>query len=293
MIYLLLSIVFSAVLVLMFKVFDHKQIPVFQAIVVNYVSATLCAFVFLPDKTPVLNGTILHQNWLWLALLLGSLFFTVFNLVSKTTVGFGISTASVAMKLGLVFPVLLAFTVYGETFNWLKLTGILLAFVAVILSSIKEDHEVHKHSKWMVVLPFITFLGSGLCDSLTQFANKRYVSSSGMEDFSFFLFVAAAIAGVVVLTVRIATGTLKLTMPSVLGGVVLGIFNYFSFLFMLKALGAVSWGSSVIFPVMNLGTVAFASLAGVLFFREKISKVNLAGLFFAALSIGAILLSGK
>lgn len=293
MIYLLLSIVFSAVLVLMFKVFDHKQVPVFQAIVVNYVSATLCAFVFLPDKTPVLNGSILQQNWLWLALLLGSLFFTVFNLVSKTTVRFGVSTASVAMKLGLVFPVLLAFTVYGENFNWLKLTGILLAFVAVILSSIKEEHEVHKHSKWMVVLPFVTFLGSGLCDSLTQFANKRYVSSSGMEDFSFFLFVAAAFAGVVVLSVRMAAGKIKLPLNAVAGGIVLGIFNYFSFLFMLKALGAVTWGSSVIFPVMNLGTVAFASLAGVVFFREKISKVNLAGLFFAALSIGAILLSGN
>lgn len=293
MIYLLLTIIFSAVLVLMFKVFDHKQIPVFQAIVVNYLSASFCAFVFLPDKTSVVTGTIFQQNWLWLALVLGSLFFTVFNLVSKTTVGFGVSTASVAMKLGLVFPVLLAFTVYGEAFNWLKLTGILLAFVAVILSSIKEDHEVHKHSKWMVVLPFITFLGSGLCDSLTQFANKRYVSSTGMEDFSFFLFVAAAFAGVVVLLFRMVTAKMKLPLKAIIGGVILGIFNYFSFLFLLKALGAVNWGSSVLFPVMNLGTVAFATIGGVLLFREKISKINLLGLVFAALSIGAILLSGK
>lgn len=293
MIYLLLTIVFSAVLVLMFKVFQHKQVPVFQAIVVNYISASVCAFLFLPDKTPVLNGSILHQNWLWLALVLGSLFFTVFNLVSKTTVSFGVSTASVAMKLGLVFPVLLAFTIYGEAFNWLKLVGILLAFVAVVLSSIKEDHEVHKHSKWMVVLPFIAFLGSGLCDSLTQFANKRYVSSDGMEGFSFFLFVAAAIAGVVGLAFRMVTAKIKLPLKAIIGGVILGIFNYFSFLFLLKALAAVSWGSSVLFPVMNLGTVAFATIAGVLMFREKISKINLLGLFFAALSIGAILLSGK
>ncbi|MFN8286191.1 MAG: DMT family transporter [Chitinophagales bacterium] len=293
MIFLLLTIITSASLVLIFKVFDKYQVPLFPAIVVNYLAATISAFIFLPDKSGVTNGSLFSHNWIPLAMGLGALFITIFNMVSITTVRFGVSTASVAMKLGLVLPVLLAFTLYGEPFNWFKLLGIILAFVAVILSSIKEETEHHEHSKLSVLLPLLVFLGSGAADALTQLANKQYVSKEGMEEFSFFLFLAAAIAGVVGFIIGLIRKQTSLPLKSIIGGTILGVINYFSYFFMLKALASVNWGSSVLFPVINLGTVAFATIVGVLLFREKISKTNLAGLLFAAASISVILLSGK
>src|SRR4051812_9217330 len=114
MIYLFLSIVCTALLILAFKIFERRGIPVFHAIVYNYLSATICAVMFLPDKSRLLSGQVLSSTWLPLSLVLGSMFIIIFNLISVTTVKYGVSTASVAMKLGLVFPVLLAFTMYGE-----------------------------------------------------------------------------------------------------------------------------------------------------------------------------------
>jgi len=294
MIYLLLSIICSSLLVVSFKIFDRNNIPIFPAIVFNYMAATATAFVFLPNKTSIYDGSILTNAWVPFALGLGSLFIFIFHLTSKTTVEYGVSTASVAMKLGLVFPVMLAFLVYGESFNALKLIGILLAFVAVVLSSIKSSEKSSSPTKSsFALLPMLVFVGSGACDSLTQFANKTYLTVNGMEEFSFFLFVAAALIGSLALAFQVISGKVKLTLSILIGGVLLGIANYFSFLFILKALSAVKWGSSVVFPISNLGTVALTTLIGILFFKEKISRINFVGLLAAAGAIVLIILSGQ
>jgi drug/metabolite transporter (DMT)-like permease len=292
MIYLLLSIICASLLVISFKLFDRNNIPVFPAIVFNYLAATTTAFIFLPNKLSIYDGSILSNNWIPFALGLGSLFILIFNLTSQTTVQYGVSTASVAMKLGLVFPVLLAFTIYGESYNTLQLFGILLAFVAVVLSSIKATDKSKETSKAsFAILPMLVFVGSGTCDSLTQYANKTYLTNSGMEEFSFFLFVAAALIGTILLLVQILSGKVKLNRQIIIGGTLLGIANYFSYLFILKALSTVAWGSSVVFPISNLGTVALTTITGIFFFKEKLSKINFVGLFCALAAIVLIILS--
>jgi len=290
--FLVLSCIFSAVLILLFKAFEQNEVPVFQAIVFNYCTAAICGFIFLPNHHTVTSGAFLSQGWLPVAMVLGAMFIIVFNLTSLTAIDFGVSTASVASKLGLVFPVMLAFFFYHEAFNGLKLAGIVFAFIAVILSSIKEKPAHHiTVSAFMVFLPFLVFIGNGACDSVTQFVNKRYLMHEGVPEFAMCIFASAGVIGLVALGFRLITGKAKLHIKSVIGGVVLGIPNYLSFLFLLKALAGLSWGSSVIFPINNLGTVAVATLVSFIIFKEKISKINMAGLAFAAVAIVLIILS--
>ncbi len=290
MIYLLLSIICSAGLVVMFKYLGLKGIEIFPTIVVNYWTATFCAFVFLPDKSAVYAGAIWGEPWVLLALGLGVLFILVFNLTGTATLHFGVSTASVAYKLGLVFPVLFALFWYGESVSTLKMVGIFFAFVAVILSSIKKDKGKVIEKNW-IFLPLLVFIGSGTCDSLTQYANKKYLMDTGIEEFTLLLFVAATVTGTVLYIFRIWKGGVKVDSRNMTLGIVLGIMNYFSFLFLLKALAQLSWGSSVIFPLNNLLIVAASTLAGVAVFKEKLSWVNIAGLLFAFASIAAIIWS--
>ena len=291
--YLVLSFTCSAILILLFKVFERNGVPVFQAIVFNYCTAAACGFIFLPDHHTVTSGAFLHQGWFPVSMVLGAMFITVFNLTSLTTINFGVSTASVAAKLGLVFPVIFAFFLYHESFSGIKLVGILLAFAAVVLSSIKEKPTEHTAVRTaLTFLPYAVFIGNGACDSVTQFANKNFLMHEGIAEFAMFIFVAAGTIGLVVLAFMLVTRKSKLNVKSVIGGIALGIPNYLSFLFLLKALATLNWGSSVIFPVSNLGTVAVATLVSFVAFKEKISKVNLAGLAFAAVAIILIVLSG-
>jgi drug/metabolite transporter (DMT)-like permease len=287
MVFLVLSFLCSALLILLFKVFEKTGTPVFQAIVFNYCTAATCGFIFLPNHQTITSGAFIQQGWLPVAWVLGIMFIVVFNLTSLTAISFGVSTASVASKLGLVLPVILAFVLYKEPFNYYKLAGILLAFAAVILSSVKEKPADPEHHKKLALLPFLVFIGNGLCDSVTQFANKRYLAQHGTPEFAMFIFVAAGATGIIILIAQIARKKTRLNFKSLAGGIALGIPNYFSFLFLLKALASLNWGSSVIFPVANLGTVVCATLGGLIIFKEKISAVNWWGL---ALALGAILI---
>jgi len=53
----------------------------------------------------------------------------------------------------------------------------------------------------------------------------------------------------------------------------------------MKALDHMPGGSSVVFPVVNIATVAGSALLSVLIFHEQINRANRIGLIFAGLCI--------
>lgn len=288
MIYLILSVICVASFILLFKFFERYQIHVFQSIVFNYWIAFICGLFFIPDK-PFIEIT--QAGWLPFAFVLGASFITIFTLTGQTVKCFSVSVASVSMKLGLVFPVMFAFLIYGEDYNILKLIGIIFAFVAVVLATYRARSEHNKHTKFQFILPFIVFIGSGLCDAGVQYANKKLLTDTDVAPFVMMNFFFAAVIGSVILLFQALRKNTSLEWKSVAGGLAIGIPNYFSFLFMLKALENMSWGSSVIFPVSNLSTIACSTIAAYIFFKERISKVNSVGLAFAVASIILIIIS--
>jgi drug/metabolite transporter (DMT)-like permease len=288
MIYLILSVLCTASFVLLFKLFERYHIHVFQAIVFNYWVATFCGLLFIPEYP---FSKIFHAQWLWFAFVLGFSFITVFNLVSQCVKYFSVSAASVSMKLGLVFPVIFAFLLYNEGYNSIKVIGIFFAFVAVVLATYRKSGEHHHHTKLHYLLPFIVFAGSGLCDAGVQYANKQLLAESDVAAFVMMNFFAAALAGSIALVIQLWRKQAVIQWKNIAGGIALGIPNYFSFLFMLKALETMNWGSSIIFPVSNLSTIACSAIAAFIFFKERISRINMAGLGFAVASIILIILS--
>ena len=288
MIYLVLCILCSSVLVFMFKVFDHFQIEAYPAIVFNYITCVLCGLL-LSSAGPVhILSVSVHADWLWLAVLLGILFIHVFSLTGMTALRFGVSTATVAMKLGLVIPLMFAFFVYHEEVTWYKVAGILCALIAVVLSSYKESGVEAHHNKMKgvaLLMPILVFITSGLCDSGAQLGDKRYFPKGGADYFVLIIFLCAALTGICYLTVSLIRGQVKLRWQQVAGGIALGIPNYGSLLFLMKALDKVEGGSSVVFPVTNIATVGGATLLSVIFFKEHLNKYNKLGLVFACLCI--------
>ena len=288
MIYLILCILCSSLLVFLFKVFDHYKIDAYPAIVFNYITCVICGLLHSSSSPLAVANASLHAPWLWLAILMGVLFIHVFNLVGITALRFGVSTASVAMKLGLVLPVLLAFIVYHEPFTWYKVVGILCALVAVVLASIKERaaNEQHIAAKGAaLLLPLLVLFSSGICDSGAQLGDKLYFPNGGADNFVIVIFLIAGITGLCYLTVKLWRGKVKLQWNQVIGGIALGIPNYGSLLFIMKALDIVEGGSSVVFPINNIATVVVSTLLSVLFFKEHLNRYNRLGIVFAMLCI--------
>lgn len=281
MIYLVISICISSFLFVIFKLFEVFKINTLQAIIVNYLVAASLGF-YMSDL-PVSPGEILEKSWFYGAFLLGILFIVVFNLMALTSQRNGLSVASVASKMSLVVGVLFGILYYGESANYIKVIGIVLALVAVYLASTKEGQAVKKKSS--LLFPLLVFLGSGCIDTSLKFFETEYVEEGGVPIFSATIFGFAFLFGLLFLAVKIVKGDFKFHVKNILGGILLGVPNYFSIVYLLKALNAEGMESSTAFTVNNVGIVVLSTLLGLVLFREKISLKNVLGVLIAILSV--------
>ena len=176
-----LSVFFSSLIFVVFKLFDTYKVQTVYAIVVNYITASSVGLLFahLPSNLE----TLPQNSWFFSTVLLGFFFFLVFNLMARTSQTLGVSVASVATKMSFVLPVIFGVFVYSESLNTFKTIGIFMALVAVYLASYKGKSKVFQLKS--LLLPFLVFLGSGIIDTSLKFLQEKHLS---IEDYPFVFF---------------------------------------------------------------------------------------------------------
>jgi len=278
---LLLSILFSSLIFVIFKLFDTHKVQTIYAIIINYITACLVGVLFY--NKPIQLYEIPKNDWFYGTLFLGVLFIVVFNLMAKTSQRLGVSVASVATKMSFVIPVILGLILYNEKLSFFKTTGIVLALAAVYFASVKDTpRAIQKRS---LLLPVMVFLGSGIIDASIKYMEENHVSTNEFPIFSATVFGAAACTGILFIFLRSFKKSLKLNLKNVLGGITLGIPNFFSIFFLLRALQNETLNSASIFTLNNVAIVMFSTLLGIILFKEKISSKNWGGIFLAVISI--------
>ncbi len=287
MIYLLLSILASTTIFVVFKLFERYQINTLQAIVANYITACFCGLL---SHHPTVEITkITPYKWVYGAIALGFLFIAVFNLMALTAQRNGLSVASVASKMSVVIPVVFGLYAYNESISFQKVFGIILALIAVYLAAIKTRTSIN--FKQGLLLPFLLFLGSGIIDTSIKYLETTYVAKNDIPIFSATIFGCAAIIGIVILVYKAFSNTFKFELKNGIGGIILGIINYYSIFYLLKALQFDGLESSTLFTVNNVAIVMASTLVGLFLFKESISKKNWLGISLAVISIVLVTLA--
>lgn len=281
MINLALSVLCSSLIFVIFKLFKIYKIETLYAIITNYVVACSVGLLLYQDDVNVTE--IPEKPWFWGTFALGLLFIIVFNLMAATSQRLGISVASVATKMSLVLPVLFGVFMYKEELGALKVIGILLALAAVYFASVKERTTAFKVTS--LLLPFLVFLGSGIIDVSLAYFEKEFIAPKELPIFSASVFGSAAVVGFVFILINTTKNPLKVNLRNILGGVCLGVPNYFSIYFLLRALQNESLNSASVFTINNVAIVMFSTLLGILLFKEKISPKNWGGIALAIVSI--------
>ncbi|MCW8981670.1 MAG: DMT family transporter [Altibacter sp.] len=289
MIYLLLSIAASVVIFIVFKLFSRFKVHTFQAIVVNYIIACSCGLIAY--EGPVLISVIVDYGWFYYTLALGALFITVFNLMALTTQRSGLSVVSVATKMSVVVPIVFGLVYYKESLGLLKIVGIIMALAAVYLASIKKREGLTIKTK-NLIFPLLVFAGSGVIDTSIKYLEGNFVAANDVPLFSATIFASAAVIGIISMVVLAARGKIILQLKNILGGIALGIPNYFSIYFLVKALRSGLLDSSGIFTVNNVAIVMVSTLVGILLFKERLLPKNWLGIALAVLSIFLVTISG-
>ncbi|NVJ88940.1 MAG: DMT family transporter [Flavobacteriaceae bacterium] len=281
MIYILLSILFSSGLFVIFKLFNAYKIDTLKAIVVNYIVAFILGFANSERKLSIIEVT--QQKWIYGALLLGVLFISVFFVMAKTAQNNGVSVASVAGKMSVVIPVFFGVFLYSEKMTALKLAGIVIALIAVYLASVKKEKRVVNHTNF--IFPILLFIGSGAIDTIIKYVEINYVPNEEVSIFSGTIFCIAAFLGILISLYKNTKEKSKFEIKNILAGVVLGVPNYFSIIFLIKALQVEGFESSTLFTINNVGIVISSTLIGLIFFNENLSVKNIVGVFLAIFGI--------
>ena len=289
MIFLALSITASTLIFVIFRLFASYNINTLQAIVVNYFIACSCGVIGYQNSIEL--SAIPQYNWFYYTLALGALFIIVFNLMAITTQHNGLSVVSVATKMALVIPIAFGLWYYKEPLGPFKATGIVLALIAVYLVAVKKDSSIILQKK-NLVFPVLVFLGSGLIDTSLNFLQNDFITDKSLIPlFSSTIFLTAGVIGIMVLVAQKIKGVLVLEFKNIIAGIVLGIPNYFSIYFLVKALRSDLFDSSGIFTINNVGIVIISTLLGIVFFKEQLSVKNWIGITLAVISIALVSLA--
>ncbi len=281
MIYLLLSILSSCAIYVVFKLLDKFRINSLYAIIINYFTACVAGYFGL-ERSFSIEDT-LAQDWILGASILGILFITVFNLMALTTQKSGLSAVSVASKMSVAIPILFIIFYYDEPIGFLKIFGIILALVAVYLSSLKTKSGIPLE-KDTLIFPLLVFLGSGIVETLIKFLEQNYVAQEDVALFSTSVFACAAIVGIIAGVIQFLKKKIKFTYKELLGGIALGIPNYYSIYFFIHALRS-GMPSTTVFILNNVAIVLFSTILGIFLFKEKLLRKNWIGIVLAVVSI--------
>jgi len=193
--------------------------------------------------------------------------------------------ATVASKMSLAIPVVFSLFVFKYALNELdtwNYIGIGLAFVSIWLVSRKANKtaEVRLTFKFLLLPMSIFFLG-GLIDTYLNYVNHHFITEEIESIYPIFVFVSAFVTGCIVCLIK----GVKFGRKELIGGLCLGVPNYFSIYFNLKALSAFDNNGAIVYPALNIGIIICSTLLAIVLFKEKLSKLNYIGVLLALVVI--------
>lgn len=263
-----------------FRIAKNYQCRLTSLITYNYLAATLLGLLlFKPFETRTPNTV---TAWLPYGIALGLLFILMFFLIGRSAQKAGITVTTLANKLSLVFPVLFSLLYYHEEITTLKYIGLGTATLAVLMAVYKKD--LRRTNILYIVLPLLIFVGSGLVDSLVKFVQAEKITDAETSAYTTIVFFVALLTGTIVVMFNRPVRW-KIHLPTLLLGTLLGVVNFGSLYFIIRALNQTGLKSALVFALNNMSVVALSALLGAVLFKEKLNKINFAGLVLAIISL--------
>ena len=266
MIFLCLAILSSTAISLLMRVSSGRVKARLSMLGMNYLVCTLLAAVYaglqlFPSPVEGLGRTVS------LGVVNGFLFLGGFVLCQWNTRNNGMVLTSVFMKLGLLVPMVLSVLVFRESPTWMQIVGFVLALAAILLLNLKKQ-TVAGQKRWTLLVMLLMCGGADAMSKVFEVLGPAVLS----EQFLFYTFaMALVLCGGLVICQKERPGLREL-----LFGIAIGVPNFFASKFLLLSLKNLP--AVVVFPSFSIGTMLLATLAGVVFYKERLNKLQWAAL---------------
>lgn len=284
MLYLVLTILANVAIFLAFRGFSKYKVNTFPAIVINYIVCVITGCLYTGP-----GYVVSHLNpgeaWFQFSAFIALVFVSTFFLMARTTQLRGVAVATVASKMSLAIPVIFSlfiFKIATSSLDTLNYVGIVLAFLAIMLVS--KPRHVEQGAVMdlkRLGLPLLLFFMGGIIDTSLNYANHRWITTEVEPVFPILTFGFAFVIGLLICLIK----KIAFRSKDILAGILLGIPNYFSIYLQLKALSAFDNNGAIVYPSLNIGIIIGSTLAAVLIFNERLSRINQVGVALAVVVI--------
>lgn len=256
---LILAICSSAAISLIMRLSSDKVRNNVSMLAINYLTCLLLAALFagssiLPRDSalPAALGMGIIHGILYLAS------FVTFQLSVRRS---GVVLSAIFMKLGLLVPMVVSIFLFREVPGPAQALGFALAVGAIILINFQKEVSASASAFGLLLLLIL----GGAADAMSKVFEEL---GPGRLSAQFLLYTFLTAFALCVGLVKLKQQ--RFTRWELLFGFAIGIPNFFSARFLLAALETLD--AVIVYPTYSVATILLITLAGTVFFREKLNK---------------------
>lgn len=260
MIYLLLAVLSSAMVSVLMRLSTNRIRGNISMLVMNYLMCLILSIGYTGIRNLLPAHSRLMQT-IGMGSVHGFLYLLAFVLLQVNVKQNGVVLSSVFMKLGLLVPMVVSVCFFGERPDALQITGFCVAVGAIVLINGEKSGSAMRFRLGLIFL----LLGGGCADAMSKVFEELGAQELSAQ-FLMYTFVAA-------LALCIGLMIQKEQRPGkaeLLFGFAIGIPNFFSARFLLKALETVP--AVIVYPTYSVATILVVTAVGVLLFKERLGK---------------------
>ena len=304
MVALAFAVACSVAIGVIFKHAGRRQLDRTALLTVNYAAAVGVAVLLLAiGGRSVEEGLTLSASLVALGVGTGGVLIAGFFALAWATEVAGMSLAIGVMRVSVVVPFLASWWVWGEVPTPAQGVGMVLAAAAFFLLARRRSApdpvpagaasapggtastrtaapSVDWHAAGVLTLTFC--LGGAVDVSMKAFEEGFGAGNSRV----LFLMMAFGVAFLVGAAIVLRRGVRQGRWPTgetIAWGLLLGIVNYGSLEFLLRAIEVLP--GPFVFPANNIAIMTFAALLGVIVWDEHLSRANRIGLVLAGIAL--------
>lgn len=278
-IYIILCVLSSILIAHFFKVTEQQKLSTLRVITVNYLIAFPTAFLMYArqERTHTFSSDLIFP--MILAVFVGIIFIYNFFVYSKSVDQNGLGISVAAMRVSLIIPVLLSTFWYLELLTWIQWIGLILVFVVLylLLPNKESLFDRNTSSGWM--LP-VLFIMTGIGDASLKVYEREFSELFSKGEFMGIVFFTAFLIGIATVIVK---RKWNFTKKEFLIGACVGIPNLLAATFLIEALERMN--GAIVFSAVNVLTVLGGTLVGVVFWKDRFTKLQWTGILLTIISI--------
>ena len=260
MLYLFLAIASSALISILMRLSSHKIRHNIAMLAVNYCTCALLSILYALEGGLFPADTALPGT-LAMGAVHGFLYLLSFVLFQMNVRKNGVVLPAIFMKLGLLVPMVLSIFLFREIPTATQLLGFCIAVASIFLINLEKPTDKLQFRGGLVLL----LLAGGFADAMSKIY-EQFGNSALSPQFLVYTFLTALVLCLGLMLVK----KQRMGNNELLYGFLIGIPNFFSAKFLLRALEDIP--AVVAYPTYSVSTIFVVTLFGVFLFRETLTR---------------------